>query len=355
MHDGHTSLNACVQEVSKLLSSLSLLEVTRGLRLVGEQGLSELSPRILPFLRDSRYYELRAMSARSCGVLRLSSALSDLHFLARHDEYEEVRSEAVLALGLLHDPSSLSVLYLCLSDGDESVRSNVLSVLKRWKDRAKVIQGLVAIAEDTTASLEFRRDALWALVQFCDSSLFHLFVSFLDHEDMELSRIAVEGLGVLGDPRGVSFLRDLLACNDDDFRFSVYSALGSIVSPESAELLRNGVSDSYDYIRQEIARSMSRFAADHALPILASLMRDDVVSVRSDAVRSLSSFSGSRVIALLAEAIIDPSASVRKAVAYSLGFQGKAGIALVRKLLGDDDDLVRIVATTTLSRLAEGG
>ncbi len=355
MRDSHTSLDVDVQNVLELLSSSSLDEVARGLRLIGERGYSELSSHIFPFLQDSRYYELRVMSVRSCGLLRLSDALPDLHLLAIDDDYEEVRREAVLALGLIQTSSSLPFLYQCLTDEDEGVRENALIVLKDWADRGEVLRGLSTIAKDPTKPIVFRREALSALIQLADSSLFQLFLSFLDHEDKELSRLAVDGLGVLGDPRGVPYLRDFLDDDDDDFRLSVYSALGRIVSSESVSLLKKGMLDPYDYIRQEIARCMSQFSSDDALPILATLIKDEVAFVRSDAVRSLSSFSGSEVIELLSKAIADPNASVRKEVAYSLGFQGLASIELVNELLRDDDDLVRIAAENALRRIDTGG
>lgn len=299
------------------------------------------------------------------------------------------------AIGILSSGQDNSLISLCAShalfDNEMQVKISMAGMLGSLADE-QAIQPLLTILtteqdykllasaarslgyfpqEDTTRALE------WAMQQ----------ASGLLHEE------AAMALAHQATPTAINILVDALQDSSTMRRAVIISALGQIVDPHAIRTIITALSDKDLTIRISATRALIRLCSAsnsqiyndllyEALPILLFLLQDDNEVMRATAAKALAFYDKTEIILPMIALLNDKSATVRAAAVNALHFVGdtrplfplrfalrdqdvhvrRAAIAALSSYpcrhciepcaisaIKDDDNLVRIVATTLLT------
>lgn len=113
---------------------------------LGQAGDVSLVPIIGEVLRQDASREVRATAARSLGELKSSEACQFLEE-ALHEEFS-IRCQAVIALGLIQERSTLAALMAMLKDESPEVRYHAINAIAKFKD-PKTLRALAVMLEDS--------------------------------------------------------------------------------------------------------------------------------------------------------------------------------------------------------------
>jgi len=231
------------------------------------------------------------------------------------------------------------------------------------------VDELIAIARG--ADVDLRRESLQCLTSFgrVEPRLVALYAGLVGADDVELRRIAANGLGTsLGkfdDARAP--LHAALA--DADSTVRIYAARALVYagenSDEIASVLVGLASDPEESVRMEVMSNLGSLGVERAtetLPILVAGLRDPSASVRGNAAGALGGLgSGDGVeapeaVPLLVGLTKDSNASVRGAAAFALGHVGASAedaVPALAGLLQDPEPETRAYAVDSLKQAGE--
>ncbi|WP_319415047.1 HEAT repeat domain-containing protein [Marispirochaeta aestuarii] len=180
---------------------------------------------------------------------------------------------------------------------------------------------------------------------------------FTSSQQTAVAMKAVEGIGRLGDPGDIQFLRDLY---DDtslgqNVRASALSALGMLKDSESIPFLEEIVTDASQErsYRWRACQALGEIGTPEVLPVLADLLNDDDTILRTYAVRALTTFESGEVLDYLMEALRDSFWRVRLAAVETLGERKEKDAIdiLVYKATRDPEERIRIAAIQALGKI----
>ena len=118
----------------------------RVMETLGQTGDVSLVPLIGESLRDDDALEVRAAAAHALGELKDRAACLFLEDALR-DELP-IRCQAVIALGMIHEKSTLAALMAMLKDAAPEVRYHAINAIAKFKD-PKTMRALAVMLEDS--------------------------------------------------------------------------------------------------------------------------------------------------------------------------------------------------------------
>ncbi|NUN69444.1 MAG: HEAT repeat domain-containing protein [Bacteroidetes bacterium] len=186
---------------------------------------------------------------------RLISLLSD-------PDADERRRSAD-ALSQSHSAIVSSVLVLALQDNDKGVRDSAARSLLDMKSKSAAF----AVAEYLVDSSFITRNlASNLLLQFGELSVEPL-MHYAVHENQDVRKLAIDTLGLIGDPRALPVLCSLVNDPDDNVVLAVVEAFGNIKDPSVIPHLAM-IFSTYAYSRVVVVEAMGKIgdaAAGHFL------------------------------------------------------------------------------------------
>lgn len=137
---------SAIQALTALLHVPKPTVRRRVIETLGQSGDESLIPLIGESLRDDDAPEVRAAAAHALGELKARAACGFLEDALR-DEYP-IRCQAVIALGAIHEKSTLAALMAMLKDAAPEVRYHAAHAIAKFKD-PKTLKAIVALLEDS--------------------------------------------------------------------------------------------------------------------------------------------------------------------------------------------------------------
>ena len=210
---------------------------------------------------------VRALAAAGLADNEERESIAPLLGLAINDEDEAVRSEAVVTLGAIALRAEFGQL--------------------RTADRAAVVDGLRAIAENSAEETLVRAAALASVAVIDEPWVRDLIFDFFEADDDILRLGAIQAMGRTADAYWIPTLENSLAVMDDDERIAAAVAAGEI-------------------------------ADEDALPALAELLEDESIEVLIAVIEAVGEIGGPEAVEQLERVSTHPDSSIRAAVQDAL-------------------------------------
>ncbi|MEG4942121.1 HEAT repeat domain-containing protein [Microcoleus sp. F4-D5] len=335
-------------------------------RYQAELGEKEAAISFLLLRLEDENEDVRREAVQALGGLRNTSEIVINALLLRlQDEDAKVRNQAAFALGWLGNASEIVInaLLLRLEDGDNSVRASAARALGKFGNASEsIISALLLCLEDGDNSV--RRKAAEGLGKLGNASEIVINALLLRLED-EDNRVRRKAAGALGELRNasepvISALLLRLKDGNEDVRAGAAYDLGDLGN--ASETVINAMllclEDANENVRLLTAQSLGKLGNASEAVISALLLRleDGDNSVRActaQALGKLGNASEAAISALLLR-LEDGDNSVRACTAQALGKLGNASEAVISALLlrlEDGEDWVRREAASALGRL----
>jgi len=177
---------------------------------------------------------------------------------------------------------AVSLAIQALEWGDFQDRWEIAKVLPNLGNCA--IAPLIAVLEDEDADTEPRWFAARILGKFDRPEVIQALVELVKNSDEELSQIAAETLGNLGQT-AIESLATLL--QQKDSRQFATAALAQIRRTETIAPLLSVAADSQVAVRAAAIEALSCFHDSRIPPVLVAALKDPATAVRKEAVRAL--------------------------------------------------------------------
>lgn len=191
-------------------------------------------------LKDSHVPYYREAAARAFGKIRDPRAFQAL--LELLDDNEMVRMASIEALGDTNDPQATGLLLELLNDPSDDIRREAVMALGKIGD-PRAIEPLI---NKLNSDDKVRRACAWSLRRFDDPRIVEPFLKLIDDPDPSVRRSAADAYGKIQDPRSFDALLKLLDDRDHDVRVDAIKALGGKNDPRATEPLRRKLNDA-DY------------------------------------------------------------------------------------------------------------
>lgn len=263
-------------------------------------------------------HESAAIRASALDALVRTGEKQSVRFLnkAMKDTSPQVRTAAAKGLGQIHSPKSSVLLMGALLDSDVRVRRScaksltqidderiprgVALALKKETDPATIeylLQGLGQTGSPAafetlerylnSGDKEMCHRAMATLRKLRERRSARLVLPFLDNDDADTRRQAAETLGLLGEPKATSRLREILKSDGaSEVRASAARALGELGDAASTVALEEALYDDRSVKVQSII-SLGRLKAKSSIPAIMAQLRDAGADVRYHACSAL--------------------------------------------------------------------
>ena len=326
---------------------------------IGRVGLVDGVDALVSRLQEDVEIEVRQMAAFGLGLIGDASAVDAL-VAALEDPALKVQGRAAQALGLLGARSAAPAI-------GALVRRHVASAYDLAPDELTYPQsdeveafrlGLYALAElqafeplAQAVLTEEGRPILWwwpvayALGRTEDERALTALVTLAGVQGSIGVALAAKGLGVLGGPRAVEALEDLLSIErrDRPVVISALRALGAIDDPAAVAALDRFVRIRRldTQLRRVAVQALANHAGDPSVEVFVELLGHPWAPLRAAALLALSRADPERFLFVLSGLGSDPDWRVRAAAAEGLGqADPAAGSATLLAMLGDADQRV---------------
>lgn len=165
-----------------------------------------VTERLIPLLTDTQP-DTRRTAALSLGKIGDPQSIPAL-VLALSDPDNQVRQSSAWALGMMAESlsdQSLVALVQHLTDPSDSVKQAVVLALGRTAVPGELLQVLTEAYAIST--IDTQRTIIQSLAHFEFPFSYSVYLQALESPDSLTRQSAIAGLGELGDPRGLPFLR----------------------------------------------------------------------------------------------------------------------------------------------------
>lgn len=188
--------------------------------------------------------------------------------LLSHPDADERRRSAD-ALSRVQSAVVSSVLVLALQDNDKGVRDSAARALLDTKCKSAAF----AVAEYLVDSSFITRNlASNLLLQFGEYSVEPL-LRYAVHENHDVRKLAIDTLGLIGDPKALPTLSTLVNDPDDNVVLAVVEAFGNIKDPSVIPHLAM-IFSTYEYSRVVVVEAMGKIGDALAGHFLVSQLNE---------------------------------------------------------------------------------
>jgi beta-lactamase regulating signal transducer with metallopeptidase domain/HEAT repeat protein len=209
---------------------------------------------------------------------------------ALRDANDDVRGEAVWALGSLHAKEAAADLaQIARTDASAEVREMAVWSLVTVGDRSAALSALGAAARSDD-NAEVRATAVWGLGTFRAETELPALVASLGDADSEVRARAAWALGTIRPKAAPAELMRALEDDDAEVRETSAWALGQIADPAAIGALTRRVSDAE--AGEAVLWAIGNIGGEAARPALLEALRTGNDDVRAAAARALAGRGG---------------------------------------------------------------
>ncbi len=367
----NTGLPEMVDPIIKRLSDLSPGVRRAAATALGVLGDVRAVESLVLALKDTKYNVRRAAVA-SLGQLGSARTIEPL-VGALKDPDQDVRKLAFEGLVRLGAPATPSLL-ACLQASEENVRQDAIRALGVIK-APEAIEPLVAMLKHGQADAQLAAEALdalnWRPMNPAERVLFAFtrgryddpvsdgaaavepLIAALADNKVVVRRSAARALGLIGDQRAVVPLIGLVKDDHPEVRENVYRALGELGDERALDALIVGNNDDNLEARGAAVTALGALKHPRALEALMASARHGDNHIRGSAIEAMGAIDDPRVIEPLVNALTDKRHNVRKAAADALVKQGGSIVEALLPALNSADEVARASAAETLGQLAD--
>jgi HEAT repeat protein len=269
--------------------------------------------------------QMRAKAAGLLGLLKSKQAVNPL-LDSLNDSQVDVKRSAIFALGYIQDKSAIDPLIKRLSDPDDKIRKAALHALSMFDGLTMSNINLKMLKDD---SLEVRCAAIRNIKKKPDDRAVDTLIRLL--EDADTSIEAADALGVIGDPRAVDPLIDVLngrysknlaARTDKAFKLSAAKALGKLKLEIAVRPLINIInnSDRKLYLRIAAVQALGDIGNKKATESLIKILTDNHSDMwlRATSASALGNIGDKKAVGSLTKATNEVKAPIRNAAEDAL-------------------------------------
>jgi aminopeptidase N len=276
-------------EVSQAEETFTLPSASAPLDVIFDKGDKVLksvefkkdAPALIYQLKNAQDVPDRADAALALGMLGQAKDSPDvvaaLGYAAQHDSFWGIRSESLKALGKIGSLDSEKQIMAALNDEAPWVREVAVQQLGGFKSDSTLGPRLTEIAANDQA-YRVRAAALQAVGELKAPNAFETLSAAVrsDSPDDSLRNAGLEGLGTLGDERGVPLLLEWSAPGKDfDTRSAAIGGLTSVDPKNKAitQALISYLQEPYIDIKLSSIFALTRRGDPDAIPALEALVK----------------------------------------------------------------------------------
>ena len=246
----------------------------------------------------------RELGAEALGALRAAAAVGPLSAAASEDLEDDVRREAIRALGAIGTDEAGERLLAMVEEPE--LREHVVRALGRFAYRPSVT-ALIGVY-DADPESDVARDALEALARIGAEEARGTFYHELGSDDARRREFAAEGIGRIGDPALVDgMIRDFLREEDRRVQLAFCFALVRMGQPPFVDRIILSLSDS------RVGEVASQYALELGRDFLPDMLRyleDPDRQVRLELISLLEQLGDDSAIPSLRATTQDPDSEV---------------------------------------------
>lgn len=360
---------------------------TRASLLLFDAGKAVVRP-LLEVLEGTENPTYRRRILTLLGELQSRKALAVLGKAAQDESSLENRLVAINALGQLDDIRCLAYLKAAAQNPDPLVRQRALAVIGEYGidygrvvllealddadssvvrqaafglyDHFRASQALpFLLREAQSSNVQFRYEALRVLGKAQQQEAHPYFVENLQHSSLAVQRVAVYGIGQLGNPDDTkALLHHLERVRNPDLQLALVIALGRLGEAQAVQPLLKLLDDApIPDTRLQIAVAVGRIGDAMAIEALGNLIDHDFdVNVRFQAVLSLADIAHPIAIDMLHDYLQHDNPLIRQAAIKGLGLvRDSEAISFCLERLEDPDRAIAHAAAVALLRMNQHG
>jgi HEAT repeat protein len=267
------------------------------------------------------------------------------------DPSQQVRADAVAALGKSGDERAVDLLIEGLSDSDRPVRRNAIEGLGQFRDekildsmlpffgkRESYLDDMEQLATRTFMSVAEKTTREWVFVHRRDG-IRHVSKNTFDiPREAKISRRMVH-------PTAVGRLLDFFNRANREEKLAVLGFFPKFEDERIKGVLLRLLNDPSPELRKRAVSLVPSFFDNSMVPRMIDALKDKDSGVRAEAVGALGEFEDRRALDSLIEGLNDNSPSVREAAIRALkGYEDSRISDSVIRVLNDSSTLVRSAA-----------
>jgi HEAT repeat protein len=197
----------------------------------------------------------------------------------------------------------------------------------------RAVPALIDAVQDQNTQLTWKAGR--ALASFADPRSGDVLVSLLDHEDWRVRKVAVDGMGRLGDRSLAAKIEPLLDDPDLTVRGHAALALGGLYgagTPPPVEIVRGVeelLEDQQRFVRESALEALSGFGSPASAPRITPLLEAPEPAVRRRAAEALARVATPEIAGTLAGLLAAEDKMVRRSATEGLERIGSEAIPAV--------------------------
>ncbi|MDY6900132.1 MAG: HEAT repeat domain-containing protein [Cyanobacteriota bacterium] len=337
-------LSKCESERKKIITRLKKVLTYRNpdfistaAFLAGEIQCSEVVPRLIELTDIKEEYEYED-----------DDEDDDYEY---EDEYQQVREDAITALGKIKTEPAIEKLLSIAEDKSRNrdIHCRAIYALRTIKPEA-MLPHLIEFLEDGYCDEYY--DFFNFLEEIETEAAIPLITKLIESKDGLISAAGVKILGKLKQEKSLSEIIKLAEHKDYNVRESVAEALGNFESEAVNSTLISLLEDKIGDVRKKAAISLLESHPDKAISVLKSLLKDENLYVREETAEAIGQIKLEAAIPELISLLKDKYGNVRYQAVSSLGIlEAKVAIPELIPLLKDECEEVIAVSAEALGQL----
>ena len=198
---------------------------------------------------------------------------------------EDVRWQAVEALGEVGNPQAVDALIAALNHSDSDVRWQAATALGKIGSSQAIDALSAALYHADTIAISHLPSVL---SKIGNPQAMDALISALNDSNSELRNFAVWALGEMGNPQATNALISALKDSSSEVRSKAAFALARICNPQAVDALISALNDDVDYhVRTQAAWTLSTIGNSQALDALIATLKHPDFYLRVQAALAL--------------------------------------------------------------------
>jgi len=278
--------------------------------------------KIIPFLKDNNW-QIRYFTCGTLGSLKCNDAVLPLIEAFKIEEIDDIKQQIIYSFGLIGDNRA------------------VLLLIEQLKSK----------------NYQFRRYAIFSLGCMKDSSVVPYIIKMLNDKHYIVRSMAAGTLQSLNDKRAVDpLIKALKNEKEPTVRCSIVRALAVFWDKKIIDTLINTFNKEADIaVKIDIANTLSFFNDEKSINALLNIAKNtnENCDIRYTAIESLGILKAKEALPLIQSYAEEPTDALMRAVcAWAMGeFKDKSSLAILNKLLKDENESVRKEAKKAIEKI----
>ncbi|MEM6753835.1 MAG: HEAT repeat domain-containing protein [Cyanobacteria bacterium P01_C01_bin.38] len=266
------------------------------------------------------------------------------------DEYQQVREDAITALGKIQTQPAIDKLLSIAEDKSRNhdIHCRAICALIKIEPEA-MFPSFIELLEDGYCDDYY--EALNFIEEIQTKAAIGLIIKLIESKDGLLCAAGIKILGKLKHDLSLGEIIKRAEDKDYNVRESVAEALGNFESEAVNSTLLNLLEDEIGDVRRKAAISLLESHPDRAIPVLKLLLKDDNLYVREETAETIGKLKLEAAIPELISLLKDKYGNVRYEAVESLKIlNAKVAIPQLIPLLKDQCENVVAVCAETLGQ-----